>query len=377
MTTANYSWVPHPGEYIKEELEARGWSQRDLSYILGCPEQSINIIIAGKRGISSEMAKALAEAFEVSAEFFANLQKSYDLSHARDPEPGVARRAKLQSVYPIREMIKRGWIENTDSDMLNAQIAKFFEVSSTEEIPYLAHAAKKTNYEIRNIDPTQLAWLFRVKQIARSISVPKYSEKALRDAIEKLHILLVDPEEIRHVPRILAECGIRYIIVEPLPQGKIDGVCLWIDKKSPVVGMSTRLDRIDNFWFVLRHELEHVLQNHGQDSAMIDVDVGGEQAKSTDTIPAEERIANIAAANFCVPINEIESFIARKSPYFSEKDILGFSRKIHIHPGLAIGQIQFRTGRYDLLKKHLVKIRKHILPNANVDGWGYSIPVSL
>jgi len=62
------SWIPHPGEYIKEELEARGWSQRDLAYILGCPEQSITLILNGKRGISMEMAKQLGDSFGVPPE---------------------------------------------------------------------------------------------------------------------------------------------------------------------------------------------------------------------------------------------------------------------------------------------------------------------
>ena len=54
METISASWVKHPGYYIKEEMEARGWSQRDLAFILGVPEQAINPILNGKRGISPE-----------------------------------------------------------------------------------------------------------------------------------------------------------------------------------------------------------------------------------------------------------------------------------------------------------------------------------
>ena len=58
--------VPHPGQFIREELEERAWSQRDLAYILGTPEQAVNMIIAGKRGVSPEMAKTLGKAFDVA-----------------------------------------------------------------------------------------------------------------------------------------------------------------------------------------------------------------------------------------------------------------------------------------------------------------------
>ena len=55
---------------------------------------------------------------------------------------------------------------------------------------------------------------------------------------EELELVLIDPEETRHVPRILSECGVRLVIVEGLPNGKIDGVCTWLDKNSPVIGLS-------------------------------------------------------------------------------------------------------------------------------------------
>ncbi|PHY14128.1 addiction module antidote protein, HigA family [Caulobacter sp. B11] len=365
--------TPHPGFFLKEELEERGWSQRDLAYILGTPEQAVNLILAGKRGISPEMAKALGTAFDVHADLFANLQRAYDMSRARDPDPSVGRRARLQSAYPVREMIKRGWLEDTDAALLEAQMACFFEVANSNEIPHMEHAARKTAYD--ESPPAQVAWLFRVRQIARSTPVGKYSEAALREALPRLRALMIDPQEARHVPRILAECGVRLIFVERLPNAKIDGVCLWLNKQSPVIGMSLRHDRIDNFWFVLRHEIEHVLRKDGQSKPIIDVDL--DDTNSSEPLPPEEIAANAAAAEFCIPEKEISLFIARKSPFFAERDIVGFSKRLQIHPGLVVGQIQKKTKRWDLLRKHLVKIRLHVLPGAVVDGWGQQAAVPL
>jgi HTH-type transcriptional regulator/antitoxin HigA len=237
--------VPPPGTFIREELEARGWSQRDLAFVMDCPEQAVNMIISGKRGISPEMANLLGDAFDVSPDFFANLQKAYDMAHARKAEPGVARRGRIQAHYPLREMMKRGWlVETSDPAMLEGQLMNFFRVSRPDEIPHMRHAAKKTNYE--EVPAPQLAWLFRVKQIAEAQQVSRYSEKALRASLDRLHTFLVEPEEARHVPRLLAECGVRFILVEGLPQSKIDGVCFWM-KGTPVIAMSLRYDRIDNF----------------------------------------------------------------------------------------------------------------------------------
>jgi HTH-type transcriptional regulator/antitoxin HigA len=203
----------------------------------------------------------------------------------------------------------------------------------------------------------------------------QYSEFTVRSAIKRVEALLSAPEEIRKVPRILAECGIRFVIVETIGSAKIDGVCLWLNEISPVIGMTLRFDRIDNFWFVLRHELEHVLRLHGREAVMLDAELEGERAGTGPNVSDEERLANEAAADFGVSRVMLNRFISRKSPFFKEKDILGFARTLQIHPGIVVGRLQHETGRYDLLRQYLVKVRTKIAPSAMVDGWGDVAPV--
>src|SRR3546814_12065760 len=90
-----------------------------------------------------------------------------------------------------------------------------------------------------------------------------YSEAALRASLPRLSALLTAPEATRHVARILDECGVRFVVVEPIPGSRIDGACFWLPNKQPVVALSARLAGVDHFWFVLRNELEHVLRGHG------------------------------------------------------------------------------------------------------------------
>lgn len=376
MTAANASWVQHPGFYIKEEMEERGWLQRDLAFILGVPEQAVNMILSGKRNISTEMALALADAFSTDRDFFAKLQQTYDLAHARKPDPKVAMRGSMQSQYPVREMARRGWVTPLSEIPLEDQLVGFFGVPSPEHIPYLSHRAKKSRYEEREIPPVELAWLFRVRQIAKSFPCQPYSEKALRAAVRQLETMLVAPEETRHVPRILSECGVRFIVSEKLPNANIDGVCFWLDPSSPVIGMTTKRDTIDNFWFVVRHEIEHVLNGDGKDDEVIDV-LEGESASATSAaISEQERAANAAAANFCVPKQKMDSFMVRKKPFYYEKDVVAFSRIQQRHPGIVVGQMQKRMNRWDYLTRYLVKVRQFVVPNAIVDGWGHVAPVS-
>jgi HTH-type transcriptional regulator / antitoxin HigA len=373
MSTTNTNWIKHPGFYIKEEMDERGWTQRDLAFVLGVPEQAVNMIVSGKRGISPDMAKALGDAFDVNPDLFANLQRDHDMAQAKQPKPGIALLGRMQISYPVREMVNRGWLLNADADTIREQLARFFEVQNVTDIPYMEHAAKKRNkYEDSNIPAPQLAWLFRVKQIAKSISVPKYSESKLRETVEKMRTLMLEPEQVREVPRLLAECGVRFIIVEKLTNAKIDGVCFWLDDNSPVIGMSIQRDTIDNFWFVLRHEIEHVLRKHGRKAEIIDTDL---QASQGDT--GDEKLANDAAKDFCVVWEKFDSFMLRKRPYYYERDVIGYSRVVGRHPGIVVGQMQRYMENYSYLARHLAKVRQFVLPSAIADGWGHIIPIQM
>jgi HTH-type transcriptional regulator/antitoxin HigA len=108
---------------------------------------------------------------------------------------------------------------------------------------------------------------------------------------------------------------------------------------------------------------------------MLDVELEKERAGTGQNVSDEERVANEAAADFCVPRSKLESFIARKAPSFTERDIRGFAANIQIHPGIIAGQLQHQTDRYDLFRNHLVKIRSIVTANAYVDGWGDVAPV--
>lgn len=372
-----------PGQLIEELLNSRGWTQRILAIVVGIDESTMNKVVAGKRQVDAELALTLGEVFGIEPEQFLELQKSYDLAQARivsRPDPTRATRARLFGDLPVTDMIKRGWLEGaTDvrkTEEVQSALVKFFGVASVDEIEILPHAAKKTE-TFTPATPAQLAWIYRVRQIADEMLTARYSPSAVRDAVPLLSKLLSAPEEARKVPRILAECGIKYVIVESLPSSKIDGVCFWLNDNAPVIGMSLRHDRIDNFWFVLRHEIEHVLRLHGRTAVMLDTDLEGIRAGVGDDVVEEERVANEAAADFCVPKRAIDGFLARKAPFCNERDVLGLARTLNLHPGLVAGQLQHRTGRYDRFRKYLVKIRSAVAPGAMVDGWGDVAPVGM
>lgn len=377
--------VDHPGVFIKDELEARGWDQSDLAFIVGVKLPQLNALLSGKQNITTRWAQLLGEAFDVNPQFFINLQAMYDLQHAPWPEPGVRIRANWVSSLPVREMIKRGWIEDTEADLLDLQMMRFFRVNKRDDIPFLsnenaiAHAAKKTSYE--EITPVQWAWLHRVRMIAETMDAPIYSKERLQKVLPDIRAHMNDKDDFGEIPEILLNCGVRTVIVEALSGSKIDGVCTWLEGQ-PVIGLSLRLNRPDNVCFVIRHEIEHVLNEDGKETLQSHVDVF-EPDRNEDELPEEENRADSAAAEFLVPQAKLASFMSRKGKWISEKDVLAFAARHDIHPAIVIGQIHRRRHEqgdekaYAFLRKYLTDIRDNFMSWQYRDGWGYVAPVGL
>ena len=239
-----------PGEILREELDVRGWTQVDLAEILGRPVQAINEIIGGKKAITPETAVALARALETSPEYWLNLESAYRLDllcGRQNHEDDIARRSRLYTVAPVKELMKRQWIDvpnPQDLDRLEQEVCHFLNISSLQEAPCIAFAARKAYRE----DPhnlSQIAWVCRVKQVATNLNVAKFSKPQLEMAIKELPRLSVEELGTRRLPYVLAALGVRFVIVETLPNTRIDGASVWLDDKSPVIAVSLRDDRVE------------------------------------------------------------------------------------------------------------------------------------
>jgi HTH-type transcriptional regulator / antitoxin HigA len=365
MTMREPAEVFPPGDFLKEELDERGWSQQELADILDRPPRLISEIIGGKRAITPETALGLSEALDTSADYWMNLESQYQLSKVKVGTDTIQRKARLYEAFPVREMLRMRWIEGSDDlATLEHRFCSFFDIPNTSVKPSLLYAAKKTD-ATSGATQEQVAWLYRVRQLASTKKALRYSEKKLREGLVALERWRQTPEDVARVPELLAHAGVQLVCVEPVSGSKIDGACLWLHDR-PIIGMTLRFDRIDNFWFVLRHEIEHVLNKDGRTKPVLDTEVGLDGGD----LPKAERLANAAAANFCVPQADLTEFIQVVAPYFSEEKVVNFAERMRVHPGLVVGQIQRRLNRHDFLRKHQVKIRHLLLQSALSDGWG-------
>ncbi len=164
-----------PGEFLREELEERGWTQTDFAEILGRPVRLVNEIISGKRGITPETAKGIGDALGSSPQYWLNLESAYHLWKVPGGDDTVTRRARIYDRAPIKEMERRHWIESSENvEVLEARVLEFFNISSLDESIDWAHAARKsTRYE--TVTPAQEAWLWRSRRLASALTASSFS----------------------------------------------------------------------------------------------------------------------------------------------------------------------------------------------------------
>lgn len=325
-----------PGDILREELEVREWSQADLANILGRPIQVVNEILNGKKAITPETAIGLAMALGTSPEFWLNLESSYRLQIANisQKEEDIRKKAKLYGLAPIKELIKRGWIKSTSVlDELEKELLSFFRVESLDEIPTLS-ARFRFSASHKPDSPSLWAWITRARNLAEGMNASSFTPEVLEKGVSNLPRLSLDEDDMASLPTQLSNMGVRLVFVPHLPRTYVDGAAFWLNDEKPVVALSIRYNRIDNFWFTLMHELAHLSGNQNKRSDYIDNDL------DHSVTSGEEGRANRLAAQWLLPKKAFDQFVKNTTPYFSVRAIRLFAQRQGVHPAIVVGRLQ-------------------------------------
>ncbi len=353
--------VVKPGQIIARELEARGWSQKDLAEIMGRPIQAINEIVGGSKQITPNTAHELAQVFGTSPELWMNLETNYRLHLAEKNQESseIPRRSKVYSLAPIKELIKRGWIKNPDSvSELEKSVCAFLGIKSPEDVPAFEVAvSRRHSVERGPVETAQIAMLKRAKHLVASQKVGRFDRKKFRAAIPQLLEFAKDVEGAARVPKFLADLGVHFVIVPSLPQSFLDGATYNPDG-NPVIVMSLRYDRIDNFWFTLMHEIAHVDSGHRG----VYIDDLEKDAKN-----AEEKQADDSAEDWLIERGRFKAFVQATKPHFSRQSIVKFAEEVGRHPGIVLGRLQhYKIVQFWHLRPMLEKVRPNLADRVDV-----------
>ena len=339
-TNSTRSWsnlpIP-PGEILLEELQARNMTQKELALRLGRPSQVINEIIKGKKAITSDTALGLESVLGIEAQYWANLERDYQMVLARiRAQQKLAEEVAYLDSYPVREMIKRGWIEAVrgKSSKLKA-LQNFFGVAIAEPQAIqnaVGFRLSKAAHQRTSLGALAV-WLRQGELEAQQLQTTEYDEEAFRQALMSIRMLTIQPfsEFIPIILKLCAESGVVFCMVQELPKSGAIGAMRWMNDGRPMIQMSLRHKWADIFWFTFFHETCHVLQRK-QHRFVVDFHI-----PDPDLTEFEEE-ANSFARDLLIPPDAWEGFCEKG--WFIEKTIQEFSDSVGIAPFIVVGRLQ-------------------------------------
>lgn len=342
-----------PGIALVIARIARGLSQGALAEKLGLREQQIQRYEAERyRTIGLANYRKIASLLGVDLR--ASIMGS--------PAPQFAAvdptlQPDLKTIKRVVEHARSNWW--TDRNVSSDSIVEF----TKESISKLGQPALlRTGLTPNNIaqDFLLAAWRARVIERAESEAAKGASTFNVLDIgwISDLTRLSVRNDGALLASRLLSEKGIVFIY-EPAIQGlHLDGAAMLISG-HPVIAMTLRHDRIDNFWFTLLHELAHIYLHFRMGLSVGFYD--DLEAVESDEIESE---ADEFASEALVPNMLWRTSAARiaKDPAPIEK----FAEQLGIHPAIVFGRVRMERKNYSIFseKVGLGRVRSQFVKEA-------------
>ena len=345
---------PDPIEAIRFRMKEQGLIQRDLIPYIGS-KSKVSEILSGKRALTVPMIRALHEGLGIPLEVL--------IQEARN---GIKTSESFDYYkFPLNEMVRRGWIlakTKEIRDHAKELIEDFLEPLGGANEFAILYRRTIVERSGRDMDRYALiAWTARIMIVANDLglSVPYKSGNVSQDFMMEVAQLSHFEKGPLLAKEFLAEHGIALIVEPHLPRTSLDGGSMIAPNGMPVIGMTLRYDRIDNFWFTLMHELVH-LSRHIKDSneAFID-DLDSDPGKD----PREREADKIAGEIF------IPRRIWKRTDAYRQRTaeaIEKLAEQLKIHPAIVAGRIRHDAKNYYILNQLIGrgKIRK-LFPEIN------------
>lgn len=325
--------TPDPIAAVKFRMQEKGLKQADLIPYFGTRSR-VSEVLSGKRPLTLQMIRALSVGLGISAETLIGMPES----------EGKTDQNIDWSRFPAKEMVARGWIQKTTGRAkrsIEEQVQEFISQIGWQ----IGDAAFKRSISGEAFSPTTkyslYAWLSRVIQRARERkpTIGRYHESALSTkTLKELAQLSWFEDGPKLAVEYLEKLGICVVIEPHLKGTMLDGAALKDVDGTPVIGLTIRHDRLDNFWFTLLHEVVHIWKHVGEnDTFMDDLD----SSASTDKREAE---ANRLAREALIPRITWKRSEAYLSP--SKEAIDNLSRELRVNPAVIAGRVRREKGNY-------------------------------
>ena len=337
---------PDPISAIKFRMEQANLAPRDLAPFIGS-RAKVSEVLSGKRAITMSMARALHQHLGIPADVL--LQ-----------EPGASLPNTVPGLeygrFPLRAMVNAGWIPSVQhlKDHAEELISGLMERAGGPEFAatpmYRKNDGRRVN--AKTDDYALKAWCWQVLAQAGERGLNGDRESGVVTPQFLRQIAQMSPLEDGPIQarRSLAQHGIGLEYVNHLPRTHLDGAALRLRDGRPVIGMTLRYDRIDNFWFTLLHELSHValhMDSCGDGTGFVDdhslrgIEAGGGDSAEQD--------ADQLAQNALIPPEIWDGGTILENP--GPMAVLNMAVQAGVHPAIIAGRVRYETGNYRLLSQ--------------------------
>ena len=337
---------PDPVSAIIFRMDQANLTPRDLVPFIGS-RAKVSEVLAGKRAITMSIARALHQHLEIPADVL--LQ-----------EPGASLPGTMPSFeysrFPLRAMAKAGWIPHIQDlkdhaeELINELMERAGGRAFAAAPLYRKNDSRRIN--AKTDDYALRAWCWQVLAQAREnqsdadYQAGVVTPELLRQ-VARMSVLEDGPIKARD---LLVQHGVEVEYVGHLPRTHLDGAALRQVNGRPVIGLTLRYDRIDNFWFTVLHELAHIglhLGDCSEETGFIDDhSLRGVQSVGSDTTEQE---ADRLAQDSLIP-SEIwgeGEILAEPAPMA----VLSMAWEAQVHPAIVAGRVRYETGDYRLLSQ--------------------------
>ncbi len=345
------STLPNPIEAIKFRMEQTDIKPADLIPYLGSRSR-VSEILSGKRSLTLDMVRALSEGLGIPAKVL-----------IKQPDSGGDSEYQSWDNRLVAEMETRGYFGNASLKKYDKVelLKNFFSlIGSPAQIGALL---RKSNYRSSPLTDKRAlsAWAVRVLKKAKKIKVSTKYKHGTIDLVfmQELAKLSTKDNDPVLAQDYLRKRGIILVIERHFSKTYLDGATILIDKNNPVIDLTLRYDRLDNFWFTLMHELAHLTRHYNNGFTFFYDEM--EEVKTID-IDEKEREADELAEEALLPKAKWEVSPARLiSSSMAAKSL---ANELGVHIAIIAGQIRHRGGKYVYLNKIVIeaKVRKYF-PN--------------
>ena len=337
---------PDPISAITFRMDQANLTPRDLVPFIG-NRAKVSEVLSGKRAITMSMARALHQHLGIPADVL--LQ-----------DPGASLPDALPGLeygrFPLRAMVKAGWIPSVQhlKDQAEELVTGLMERAGGRAFAaaplYRKNDSRRVN--AKTDDYALRAWCWQVLAQARERhSDAEYQAGSVTPQfLRQVAQMSVSGDGPVQARELLAHHGVGLEYVSHLPRTHLDGAALRPPGGRPVIGLTLRYDRIDNFWFTVLHELGHIGLHLGECSGEVgfvdDHSLRGVESGGSDTTEQE---ADQLAQDALIPPEIWDDGIILENP--GPMAVLQMAWEAQVHPAIIAGRVRYETGNYRLLSQ--------------------------